>query len=118
MDRRAVGRAGEEAAARALVRDGWTLLDRNARTPAGELDLVLERRGVFGFVEVKSRTVGAPGSPADAIDAAKAERVIDAADAYLRRKGFEGADREHFAAEVDIDASGHAIAVRILPLEP
>ena len=109
MDRRDLGRAGEEAAARALVRDGWTLLDRNARTPAGELDLVLERRGVFGFVEVKARTVGAPGSPGDA---------IDAADAYLRRKGFEGADREHFAAEVDLDAAGHAVAVRILPLEP
>jgi hypothetical protein len=44
--------------------------------------------------------------------------VIDAADAYLRRKGFEGADREHFAAEVDLDAAGHAVAVRILPLEP
>jgi putative endonuclease len=37
------------------VRDGWAVLARRARTPAGELDLVMEREGLLVFVEVKAR---------------------------------------------------------------
>ncbi|MDB5372953.1 MAG: endonuclease, partial [Belnapia sp.] len=49
------GRAAEAAAAEALRRDGWTILDQRARTPAGELDLVAERDGLLAFIEVKAR---------------------------------------------------------------
>jgi len=118
VDRRALGRTGEAAAEAALLRDGWTLLERNARTPAGEIDLVLERRGVFGFVEVKARTAGTGRAPEDAVEPGQAERVVAAADAYLLRRGLAGAAREHLAAAVDLDARGRAVAVRILPLEP
>jgi putative endonuclease len=117
MDRRALGAAGEEAAARALVAQGWTLLDRNARTPSGEIDLVVERKGVLGFVEVKARRSRAAGTPEEAVDDAKASRVARAAAEYLRRKGLAGARSEVFAAAVDMDPAGKVVAVRIVPLE-
>ena len=116
-DRRAPGRAGEAAAARALEREGWTLLDRCARTPAGELDLVLERRGVLAFVEVKARRAGARRPADDAVDVRKARRVFAASDAWLRRHRMDGAPREFLAAAVDLDDEGRAGAVRIVPLE-
>jgi putative endonuclease len=116
-DRRALGRAGEEAATKALVRDGWTLLDRNARTPAGELDLVLERKGVFGFVEVKARRPGTPVPAAEAVDARKAARVAASAEAWLRRHGLGAVPRVLLHAAVELDAGGRAGAVRILPIE-
>ena len=60
--RRARGKAshrrGHEAEARAeaaLSRDGWTVLARRMRTPAGEIDLVAERHGLAAVIEVKSR---------------------------------------------------------------
>ena len=49
------GMAAEAAAAAALERDGWTVLARRLRTPAGEVDLVAERDGLLAIVEVKRR---------------------------------------------------------------
>lgn len=114
---RALGADGEEAAARALVRDGWTLLDRNARVRAGEIDLVVERRGVLGFVEVKARRSRAAGTPEEAVDARKAARVAACAAEYLARRGLAEAPRELLLAAVDMDASGRPVEVRIVPIE-
>ena len=116
MDRGALGRAGEEAAARFLVRDGWTLLDRNARVRAGELDLVLERDGVLAFVEVKARRTHRAGSPAEAVDERRAGRVARAAAEYLARKGLPEAPRTFLVAAVEMDGEGRAVRVGILPM--
>jgi putative endonuclease len=115
--RRALGAAGEEAAARALRREGWTLLDRNARVRAGEIDLVVERRGVLGFVEVKARRSRAAGTPEEAVDGRKAARVAAAAEEYLARRGLSAAPRALLVAAVDMDAEGRPVEVRIVPLE-
>jgi len=117
MDRRTVGAAGEEAAARALVREGWTLLDRNARTRSGEIDIVAERSGRLGFVEVKTRRSRAAGTPEEAVDDGKVSRVAKAAAEYLRGRGLAGAPSEILVAAVDMDAAGKVLAVRIVPLE-
>lgn len=39
----------------ALEREGWVVLGRRVRTPAGELDLIVEREALLAFVEVKAR---------------------------------------------------------------
>jgi len=117
VDRRALGAAGEDAAARALEGEGWTLLDRNARTPSGEIDLVLERKGVLGFVEVKARRSRAAGSPEEAVDAPKAARVARAAGEYLARRGLSSARTVLLVAAVDMDPEGRPLAVRILPMD-
>lgn len=54
--------AAEDAACAALRRDGWTVLMRRARTAAGEIDIVAEKRARCGkplraFIEVKARPV-------------------------------------------------------------
>lgn len=43
-----------EALAEAAL-EGWAILGRRVRTPAGELDLVAERDGLLAFIEVKAR---------------------------------------------------------------
>ncbi|MBV8457790.1 MAG: YraN family protein [Acetobacteraceae bacterium] len=50
-----LGVAAENAACRALEKDGWTIRCRRLRTEAGEIDLVAEKDGLLAIVEVKAR---------------------------------------------------------------
>ncbi len=52
--RRGTGRAGEDAAAGWLARNGIAVLERNARTRYGELDIVAVDGETLVFVEVKA----------------------------------------------------------------
>lgn len=59
MDRREIGRRGEDLAADHLLRRGFLILERNFRTRWGELDIVAFDGRTLVFCEVKSRRSGA-----------------------------------------------------------
>jgi putative endonuclease len=50
-----LGIDSESIACAALEADGWTILARRLRTPAGEIDIAAERAGLLAFIEVKAR---------------------------------------------------------------
>ncbi|MFP4518983.1 MAG: YraN family protein [Oceanicaulis sp.] len=49
------GRAAERLAELRLVLTGWRIVERRARTGAGEIDLVAVRGAYLCFIEVKAR---------------------------------------------------------------
>lgn len=63
----AVGAYGERVAERFLQEAGLTVLDRNWRCSAGELDLVLTDGPALVFCEVKTRSGLGYGDPAEAV---------------------------------------------------
>lgn len=72
----ALGRWGEELAARHLTDAGMQVLDRNWRCAQGELDLVArDSDGTVVFVEVKTRSGTGFGAPAEAVGRVKARRL-------------------------------------------
>lgn len=73
--RRALGAAGEQAAADAYRRAGHEVLDRNWRCRDGELDLVVRAGTTLVFCEVKTRSSNAFGVPAAAVTPAKQQRI-------------------------------------------
>ncbi len=75
-DRAALGRWGEDLAARELRRRGYEVLERNRRVGRGEVDLVARHGGAVVLVEVKTRRTGAFGEARDAISTAKARRLV------------------------------------------
>ncbi len=85
-----VGKWGETIAAHYLEKQGYLVLDRNARTPYGEIDLVVRHEtGELVFVEVKTRTSGRFGNPEEAVDARKLEHLINSAQAYMDDRPVE-----------------------------
>lgn len=71
----AVGRYGEDVAVRHARALGWTVLDRNWRCRAGELDLVALDGTELVVVEVKTRRSQRFGHPALAVTPDKLARL-------------------------------------------
>lgn len=71
----ALGRFGEDLAARGLVAADWQLLERNWRCRDGELDIVARDGATVVFVEVKTRSSTLYGDPAEAVSPRKAARI-------------------------------------------
>ncbi len=97
-----IGKWGEEAAAAYLIAKGYQTLERNTRTPYGEIDIVASVEGVTIFVEVKARTSRSFGLPEEALTPRKLKRMRAAA--------------EYYAAQHEIDTwQCDAIAVEGIP---
>ncbi len=85
--RLSLGAWGEEQAVDYLTRSqGMKILERNFRTPVGEIDIIARKRSWLVFVEVKTRRGTAFGLPQEAVDARKQRQIIRAAQWYLQRQ--------------------------------
>jgi putative endonuclease len=100
-DARALGWAGERAAARMLKRAGYRILARNVKVQAGEADLIAldpDRRTIV-IVEVKTRLVQgvasgeastpAPIPPEVNITGAKRAKLMTITRALIRRNAWQ-----------------------------
>jgi putative endonuclease len=97
--RRFLGQEGERIAEALLVREGAVVLARNYRTSLGELDLVVEQEGDLVGVEVKSRQVGQPALPEEAVGASKLARLGRLLAQYAQEVG-----REQWSWRIDVVA--------------
>jgi putative endonuclease len=79
-----LGRWGEKKAERFLVEKGFEIIDRNARTEYGEIDLVARKGDETVFVEVKTRSSTAFGFPEESVSKIKQQHLADAAETYLQ----------------------------------
>ena len=86
---RQIGSHYEELAARYLKEQGLQVLERNFRSRQGEIDLICRDGKTLVFVEVKYRRDKKKGSPEEAVNAIKQQRIRDTARYYLysRRHG-------------------------------
>ncbi|MDH6113026.1 putative endonuclease [Kitasatospora sp. MAP12-15] len=82
----ALGRYGEEVAARWLGSGGFRVLERNWRCSAGELDIVVLDGDTVAVCEVKTRSERGFQEPAEAIGPAKAERLRRLAERWLSER--------------------------------
>ncbi len=81
---RARGQWGEDLAARHYRRLGCEVLDRNWRSPTGELDLVVVDGSTYVFSEVKARRTADFGPASAAVTVAKQRRIRQLAVEWLR----------------------------------
>jgi putative endonuclease len=87
--RQRLGRAAEDLVASRLVEAGWEIVERNARTRHGELDLVAVDNHSLVFVEVKAGRAGSafgPERPVLSVDFRKQARIRRLATAWLSER--------------------------------
>lgn len=82
--RQSLGRMGETIAGVFLKNKGYSILERNWRTPYGEIDLVARQNETIVFVEVKTRASRSLGPPEISITRRKAEHMHHAAEYYIQ----------------------------------
>lgn len=109
MDRQERGRRGEAAAAKYYLDRGCRLLAHGYRTRQGELDLILEDRGVIVVAEVKTRGQRALFSGAEAVDTAKQRRILLAAKRYLQQNGLTERQVRFDVVEVGCVSGGYRV---------
>ncbi len=99
----ASGLGAEAIALAALEADGWRILARRVRTPAGEIDAAAEKDGLLAIIEVKHRPTLA--GAAAALGPRQQVRLMSAAQALLAENPDWGAQGVRFDVLV-VDAAG------------
>jgi len=83
MERQEIGKLGEKLALRHLKKRGYRILDRNFRCRRGEIDIVATQKDYLVFVEVRTKTTEAFGTPEESITRTKKDHLIAAALTYI-----------------------------------
>ncbi|MEA4923370.1 MAG: YraN family protein [Eubacteriaceae bacterium] len=84
MDRKELGKYGEEQAVNLLRAKGYRILDTNWKCRAGELDIVAQKGYIITFAEVKTRRTLEFGTPSEAITAKKKTHIRNTAAFYMK----------------------------------
>jgi putative endonuclease len=111
MRRQQLGQRAEDLVAARLIGAGWEVIERNARTRHGELDIVALDDSTLVFVEVKAGRTGSqfgPERPILSIDRRKQQRVRRLATAWMaeRRDTPRYAEIRFDAVGVTVDRDG------------
>jgi putative endonuclease len=112
QERQRIGRAAEDLVAAGLVEACWEIVERNARTRFGELDIVALDGTTLVFVEVKAGRQGSqfgPERPVLAIGPRKQRQVRHLATAWMTERRLAGGRRY---AEIRFDAVGVTFDIR------
>lgn len=80
------GKSSENEAVKYLREQGYKILATNYKSRLGEIDIVAKEGRVVCFVEVKSRSSLAFGSPKEAINKRKQRKISQSAVIYLKEK--------------------------------
>ncbi len=95
------GRSGEDLACAHLEAAGLTILARNYRCRAGEIDVVARDGPVIVYVEVKERTSSSHGTAIEAVTATKRRRILHAARLFAAREGLSEAPARFDVVAID-----------------
>jgi putative endonuclease len=84
VNRKALGELGERWAREYLERRGYLIRETNFRCREGEIDIVAQHGDSLVFVEVRTKTGSAFGTPEESVTAAKQEKLVAVAMSYLQ----------------------------------
>jgi len=115
-NRRRTGQIAEDLVTQLLIDQNWEIVDRNARTRYGELDIIALDGPILVFLEVKGARAGTsfgPEKPILAIDFTKQRQVRRLGTAWMadNREFPTFEDIRFDAVGVTLDRAGRALEI-------
>jgi putative endonuclease len=89
MEKKELGKKGEEVALRFLKKRGYRIIEKNYVCKMGEMDIIAKEKDTLVFVEVKTRTSTIFGPPQLAVNPTKQMQLSKVALSYLKAKQLE-----------------------------
>ncbi|MFA9288448.1 MAG: YraN family protein [Weeksellaceae bacterium] len=79
----AVGRLGEQKAAAYLIDHNYNIIEQNANSRWGEIDIIAKQKQTIVFVEVKTRISSRQGEPFEAVHYLKLRHLLRTIKYYI-----------------------------------
>ncbi|MDF1497022.1 MAG: YraN family protein [Patescibacteria group bacterium] len=90
-----LGKTGEDIAGLFFEEKGYTVVHRNWRCRAGEIDLIVKKGDEWRFIEVKMRSGIKYGYPEEAVTEYKSDNFYNAISEYLLKNPEINEDKVH-----------------------
>jgi putative endonuclease len=109
MQKKELGKKGEEVALRFLKKRGYRIIEQNYVCKMGEMDLIAKEKDTLAFIEVKTRTSTAFGPPQLAVNSSKQRQLSKVALYFLKEKKLEDVKARFDVVAIILDQNGEEI---------
>lgn len=103
-----IGKRGEELAVTFLLKQGFTILERNWRKNFGEIDIIAMNKGEHRMIEVKTRMSERMGTALESISDQKLGTIDQLAQRYFYEKGMVYPKYHIDVVTIDVNEEGRA----------
>jgi putative endonuclease len=120
-DSQKIGELGEDVACKFLMKQGFSILERNYTRKWGEIDIIVQKGGKRYFIEVKSTKVESIDSvthvtlrPEENMHAWKMKRLRRVVETYLISNRLGGVDWQFDLLVVYLDINNRKARVKVV----
>jgi len=78
-----LGKKGEQLAVDFLLKNNYTIIERNYRFDKAEVDIIAQKADILAIVEVKTRSTTDFGNPQDFVKPKQIKNLVKAVDEYV-----------------------------------
>jgi putative endonuclease len=114
MNRKETGERGEKLARDFLKKRGYKILETNYHCRRGEVDIIAREKDTLVFVEVRSKTNLACGTPEESITRTKQQRLRLTSYHYLESHNLMDSPWRIDVVLIEMDKQGRATRTELL----
>ncbi|MCB0462293.1 MAG: YraN family protein [Flavobacteriaceae bacterium] len=84
-----LGKKGEQLAVDYLLKNNYTIIERNYRFDKAEVDIIAKKNETLAIIEVKTRSTSDFGDPQDFVKPKQIQRLVKAVDEYVTENDLD-----------------------------
>jgi len=84
-----LGKKGEQLAVDFLLKNGYSIVERNYRFDKAEVDIIAQQKDTLAIIEVKTRSTSDFGNPQDFVKPKQIQRLVKAVNEYVIKNDLD-----------------------------